>query len=121
MRNISTRVKGKESEDLALSFLESKGYKFIQRNFYCKYGEIDLIVENKDFIVFVEVKSINENTEFSIYETLTDSKKKKLKKAINSWVSKNNVYQKPWRLDFIGIVYSVRDTGTIEHFEFINI
>ena len=52
----SRRQLGWEGELLAKYYLESKGYHFFTSNFYTRWGEIDLIMQDNDFLVFVEVK-----------------------------------------------------------------
>lgn len=48
---------GKYGEDVAVRFLEQKGYKIIERNFSCRQGELDIIAKNNGYIVFIEVKT----------------------------------------------------------------
>ena len=48
---------GKLGEDIAIRFLKYKGYKVIEKNFSCRYGEIDIIAQNSKFLIFVEVKT----------------------------------------------------------------
>jgi putative endonuclease len=48
--------KGKFFEDRAVRYLESIGYKVLHRNYRSKHGEIDIIDESENVIVFVEVK-----------------------------------------------------------------
>lgn len=48
--------KGKYGEKIAKEFLERKGFQWIESNFENKIGEIDLIMVDKDWLVFVEVK-----------------------------------------------------------------
>ena len=48
---------GKYGEDVAIRFLEQKGYKIIERNFSCRQGELDIIARNNEYIVFIEVKT----------------------------------------------------------------
>lgn len=48
---------GDRGEYLAKIFLEQKGFVFIRANYRCKYGEIDLIMQENDEIVFIEVKT----------------------------------------------------------------
>ena len=48
---------GKFGEDIAASFLESRGYKILGRNIKFGKHELDIIAEDKDFLVFVEVKT----------------------------------------------------------------
>jgi putative endonuclease len=53
---------GKIGENLAKEFLEKQGYKIIEQNYKTKYSEIDLITQNKDELIFVEVRTkIGEN------------------------------------------------------------
>ena len=65
---------GKLAEDLAATFLESKGYEIIARNYRSGHAEIDLIVKKDIFLVFVEVKSLY-NTRFAILRLTLPVKK----------------------------------------------
>jgi len=51
------KVLGARGEDLAVRYLKKKGYKVIERNYRCQWGEIDLIAREGDTLVFVEIKS----------------------------------------------------------------
>lgn len=53
----SSRSVGAKGERIAEKFLKKNGYKVLKKNFLSAHGEIDLIVQNKEFLVFVEVKS----------------------------------------------------------------
>ena len=48
--------KGRHGENLARHHLETKGYQFVASNFHTRYGEIDLIMVNKNKLIFIEVK-----------------------------------------------------------------
>lgn len=48
---------GKFGEEVAERFLKQKGYKIIARNFSCRQGELDIIAENNEYLVFAEVKT----------------------------------------------------------------
>ena len=48
---------GKYGEDVAERYLVQKGYKILERNFLCRQGELDIIAETKEYIVFIEVKT----------------------------------------------------------------
>jgi putative endonuclease len=54
MQNLKT---GQLGEQIAVDYLEKAGYRIIQRNYRCQFGEIDIIAKEGDTIVFVEVKS----------------------------------------------------------------
>jgi len=55
MRNNS--LLGKLGEDYAVKLLQAAGYKIIGRNFHSRFGEIDIIAQDNDTLVFVEVKA----------------------------------------------------------------
>lgn len=48
---------GKSGEDRVAAFLRSREYKVVKRNYSCRFGEIDIIAEKDEYIVFVEVKA----------------------------------------------------------------
>jgi putative endonuclease len=50
------QTKGRLAEEEALTFLQTQGLRLIERNYRCRYGEIDLIMEDGRAIVFVEVR-----------------------------------------------------------------
>ena len=52
----STRARGARYEELAAAFLEKQGYVILEKNFFCRTGEIDIIAREGDTLVFVEVK-----------------------------------------------------------------
>ncbi len=109
MENIEKNNKdiGIWGEEQAVLFLEKNGYKIIERNFQKKWGEIDIIAFDKKTKghVFIEVKTRVIITKDSLLpeEELTTKKIKRLKKAFLSYLSKNNLENKPWRFDLIAI------------------
>ena len=58
MNNIAI---GSFGEDVAIRYLEMRGYRVIAKNFKCRLGEIDIIAEKRDEIIFVEVKTRTNN------------------------------------------------------------
>lgn len=124
---LSTRTKGTTGEDEALKYLLTKGYTLIERNYNAfaqssgkEKGELDLIMQDGEFIVFIEVKSLEDASGYTIYESLTPTKKKRLGRAINNWLFKHNKVNAIWRLDFVGVV-KTQTRYNIEHYEFISL
>ena len=95
---------GFEFEDLAKKYLLDKGMKYIESNFYTRYGEIDLIFTDEDdkILVFVEVR-YRKNTEFG--EPIETLDRRKLEKIIISSqiYIKDKRWKKDVRYDVIGI------------------
>lgn len=54
---MQSNIYGKKSEIIASQFLKNKGYKILEVNYKNKIGEIDIIAQDKDYLVFVEVKA----------------------------------------------------------------
>ena len=102
---LNTRKIGNIAEDRAGRFLETNGYEIIDRNFYTKFGEIDIIVKKDNVLHFVEVKS-GKNFE-SIYN-ITPTKMKRIIKSINLYLNKNKT-NSPYQIDVITI-----DNGKLE-------
>ena len=101
--------RGLWGEKLALLYLNDKGYSMVQRNFRSRFGEIDLIVKNKDFIVFVEVK-VRKNSNFAFArEFVSYKKQKKIQATANLWLSSRPTQLQP-RFDVIEI-YTGNNTG----------
>ena len=112
----STHDIGSEGEEIAVKFLLSKDYRIVERNFYFgKLGEIDIIAYDQDELVFLEVK-YSKNLKYGFPESrVTTQKKKKLRKAAEGWMMKNDVYDQPCRIDVIAIL-SQNGKQDIEHF-----
>ncbi|MFN8770695.1 MAG: YraN family protein [Neisseriaceae bacterium] len=80
-------TKGKAAESLAISYLQQNGLSLIKQNFHSRFGEIDLIMRDKDVVVFVEVKLRNSGINTGI-ESITYNKQQKLIKTANYYLVK---------------------------------
>ena len=107
----SNTQKGQESESKACLFLESKGYEILARNYRFKRGEIDIITQKDNMLVFVEVKSLKSNY-FGFPEQSVTPKKANLVKATAEAYIFDVDWKKNIRFDIIAI--SGLD---FEHFE----
>lgn len=80
---------GRRGESLAAAFLQTKGFKIRERNWRCRFGEIDLIVERNGEVRFVEVKT-RETTMFGYpEESITRTKRLHMSRAIEVWLAKS--------------------------------
>ena len=113
---MNNRNVGRDGEKLAEKYLTGKDFKIIDRNFHFgRLGEIDIIAEDQDEIVFVEVKYVK-SLDFGFPESrITSSKKSKLRKAAEGWLHENSFYDHPCRFDVIGIIH-VEKEPEIKHF-----
>ncbi len=96
---IHTRDIGMIAEDIVARHLKGLGYEIVDRNYYCKAGEIDLVALLSDEMVFVEVRSRQSEESLNPIFTISEKKIKSLKKAANMYLVKNSI-TKPFRFDF---------------------
>ncbi len=78
--------KGKEGENAALEYLQNKDFIFIEANFENELGEIDLIMADGDWLVFVEVKYKQNDLLGLPEEMITKNKLAKVKKVAESFL-----------------------------------
>jgi len=81
-----SRAIGNIAEDLACKFLIKNNYKIVDRNFYSKFGEIDIIALKNRILHFIEVKS---GKNFEPIYAITPQKMNKIIKTINFFMLKN--------------------------------
>ncbi len=103
---------GAWGEVLAASYLKRKKYKLIAAGFRCRYGEIDLIVSNKKYLVFVEVKMRKSNKFAQAQEFVDIFKQKRLRTTAEYYLSINPTELQP-RFDVIEI-YAPDGTATVK-------
>lgn len=116
---------GKIGEDLAVRFLEGKGFKTIERNFWRPYGEIDVVsCENSGKYRFVEVKSVSWETGRGVphgtyrpEENVHPQKVKRLMRVIESYILARSI-EEDWQFDVVA-VYVDRENkkARIRHLE----
>lgn len=93
MNRINNREAGKAGEARACIFLKEQGFEILENNFYAgRYGEIDIVALKNNLLVFAEVKSrSNEKYGGGIY-SITEKKKKALRRAAGFYLVKNSIY-----------------------------
>lgn len=93
---------GNLGETIALDYLRSQGYIVIEKNYYCPFGEIDLIALDSDCLVFVEVKTRN-NKKYGVpAEAVTIEKRRRLIRIASFYMSKRRT-ENQIRIDIIEI------------------
>lgn len=112
---MSTSKKGKQGENLAANFLINHGYKILKENYRHKRGEIDLIAQKNDLLVFVEVKS-KARDKFGFPEEAVNSKKEEMIISTADQYLFEADWQGSIRFDIISIL-GEGDKIEITHFE----
>lgn len=84
---------GADGESASCTFLESNGFKIIDKNFYAgRSGEIDIIAVKDKLVVFAEVKTRSSEAYGGGIYSITESKKRKLKSSAKYYLTKNPEY-----------------------------
>lgn len=104
------RELGLKGEAIAENYLKKKGYKIITRNFHTRYGEIDIICEKNNTLIFVEVKTRRSSTYGTPEEAITFRKMEHLKKAAFIYMEQVKTFYKELRFDVIGIIIQGENT-----------
>ena len=104
------RIEGNIGEQIAVNYLLKNGYNILERNYIAKGGEVDIIANIEDIIVFIEVKNRNSKTFGQSLEAITPNKVKCIVKSAKQFIHSNKLYARPIRFDIIAI-----DNEEIEH------
>lgn len=97
-----SRIKGALMEMKALKFLQQQGLKLLMRNYQSRYGEIDLIMLDKDTLVFTEVRYRQHNSHGNAVESIDFIKQKKLTTTAARFLQERRHYQNsPCRFDVV--------------------
>jgi putative endonuclease len=96
---------GAKGEEIAVRYLKSRGYRIVERNYRIRLGEIDIIAEHGDDLVFIEVKTRSDVLFGSPFESVTKQKQKQLSRVALEYISKKNCHNRPSRFDVVGIEF----------------
>lgn len=105
------KLKGNLGEQEACSYLKKKGYKILHKNYRCFYGEIDIVAKDKEFIVFVEVKTRSSNLYGRGSDAVDYKKQRKIIQTAENYINEFRL-KTAVRFDVISI-----DSGEITHIE----
>ncbi|MEO0020212.1 MAG: YraN family protein [candidate division WOR-3 bacterium] len=107
---------GKKGETLARRYLVSKGYTIIDTNYRSKYGEIDIICEDGETVVFVEVKSRTSEVFGKPAESVNWQKQKRLHRLAEDYLIGHKLEFRPVRFDVLSLLF-LPDNVEIEHIQ----
>ncbi len=100
---MDTKYIGRLGEDIAAKFLKKQGYIILCQNWRCSFGEIDIVAQEKDFIIFIEIKTRG-NLEFGPgYLSVGRAKQNKLIKLAQAFFKRYSLSDKPCRIDIVSI------------------
>lgn len=95
---------GAWGEAKAAGYLKAQGYEILERNFSCRSGELDLIALDRETVVFVEVKT-RQSLSFGLpCESITETKKRHLRKTIYFYMMLRGFEGRDMRVDVLELL-----------------
>jgi len=106
---------GAWGEEIASQYLETKGYQILARNWRTQEGEVDLIAQDGDAVVFVEVKTRTSKDFGWPEDSITQTKRRRLQRSAMAYLSDQDLMDTHWRIDVIAI--DRNRSGEVERLE----
>ena len=114
MINNNIKQIGSKGEKEAKEFLISNNYEILRTNFHSPYGEIDIIAQDDETLVFIEVKTRSGDLD-SALNSISISKRKKISKTASYFLSKNHSLEDMFtRFDVI-IILNKKTHTSLKH------
>jgi putative endonuclease len=108
---------GQRGESLAVDYLRAQGYVILGNNWRCTLGELDIIAQKDDTLVFVEVRTrVARNTEDAL-ASITLQKRARLLRAIHIYLKVHGLSDANWRVDVIAVALPRNAAPVIDHVE----
>lgn len=110
------RVTGQRGERRAEQFLKQNGLRIVARNWHCRHGEIDLVMYDGEYLVFVEVRLRTPRGFGDSAESVDAAKQRKLARAASMFLVRHPAWgDRPCRFDVVGIEGDTRELVWIQH------
>jgi putative endonuclease len=108
---------GARGERAALRFLRRRGMRLRTRNWRSRSGEVDLVMQQGETIVFVEVRARSSDPAEPPMETLSRPKQKRMVRVAEDYVYRYKLLDRPWRIDCVFVTFDGRGRPQCEHVE----
>lgn len=102
---MNRRQVGAEKEDQAICYLTEKGYEILERNYWCRFAELDIIAKEGAYLCFVEVKYRKDNRYEAPAGIISNAKIRNICKASQFYMGERRILpDTPVRYDVVMIV-----------------
>ena len=105
---------GREGENVAEAYLKKEGYRFIEKNFRFKLGEINIIAKQNEVVVFIEVIARAYRQYEHPFNALTSTEQRKIIQVAQNFLAKHQLLEKPKRFDVVGLTRPQESTFRME-------
>ena len=110
------RLLGEYGEIIAARYLRKHGYIIVEGNYSCKFGEIDIVAEDKKYVVFVEVKTRSEGMRYSPSDAVDSAKRARIVATSQFYLKSYDLIRQP-RFDIIEVYFKDDEPVKINHIE----
>jgi putative endonuclease len=101
--SLTRKRTGKKGEELAAAYLAETGYRILERNYRCCFGEIDIVAWEGDTLVFAEVKSRRTETYGAPQLAVGREKQDKISRIALNYLSEKHLRDHPARFDVVAV------------------
>jgi putative endonuclease len=105
MKMDEKKAHGNAGEDLAVAYLEMKGYHILNRNYFYGKGEIDIIARDGETLVFVEVKSRHSPEFCEPEDAVSQAKAKVVRRTAEGYLLNEHIDDPNCRCDILAVDY----------------
>jgi putative endonuclease len=106
---------GRYGERVAAEHLQAAGLVVLDRNWRCRWGELDLVARDGDCLVGVEVKTRRSTSAGSPLEAITPVKVARLRRLLGMWLAEHEVRAREVRLDAVAVLRPPTGPALVEH------
>jgi len=110
---VERQLLGLVGEEIAARELVSRGYAILERRYRTEYGEIDIVAQEGETLVFVEVRARASDEFGTAAESVTDGKKRKVTRMANDYLTRRNICNRPCRFDVVAIDAALSDAPQV--------
>ena len=104
VKNMAGKDTGHYGEDIAAAYLRQKGYSIVERNYRKRIGELDIIAEDGEVVVFVEVKTRRSTRFGSPFEAVDSRKQKKMSRIALEYLNSRKLLNRAARFDVVAVM-----------------
>jgi len=104
VKNMAGKNTGHYGEDIAAAYLQQKGYSIVERNYRKRFGELDIIAEDGEVLVFVEVKTRSSTRFGSPFEAVDSRKQRKMSRIALAYLNSRKLFDRSARFDVVAVM-----------------
>ncbi|MGB7980089.1 MAG: YraN family protein [Candidatus Nanopelagicales bacterium] len=109
------QVLGQAGEDAAVGFLTGRGMTVVERNWRCRYGEVDIIAREGAALVFCEVKTRSGTGFGGPLAAITPAKQARLRRLTAAYLAEVGGHRGPIRIDALGLLRGPDGAFDVQH------